>query len=64
MADDEVLQAHYKRFEAFQLLAFKKIPKVNFFFPFYVLLRLSVLFSVLFLYPVCYVKDLHFVFDF
>lgn len=28
MTDDEVLQAHYRRLQAFQLLAFKKIPKV------------------------------------
>lgn len=28
MTDDEVLQAHYKRLQAFQLLAFKRIPKV------------------------------------
>ena len=28
MTDDEVLQAHYERFQAFQLLSFKKIPKV------------------------------------
>lgn len=32
MVDDEVLQAHYDRLQAFQLLAFKKIPKVNFLF--------------------------------
>ncbi|PIN23485.1 DEAD box containing helicase [Handroanthus impetiginosus] len=29
MTDDEVLQAHYKRLQAFQLLAFKKIPKLQ-----------------------------------
>ncbi|KZV18920.1 intron-binding protein aquarius-like [Dorcoceras hygrometricum] len=29
MTDDEVLQAHYKRFQAFQVLAFKKIPKLR-----------------------------------
>ncbi|KAG8363690.1 hypothetical protein BUALT_Bualt19G0048600 [Buddleja alternifolia] len=29
MTDDEVLQAHYKRLQAFQLLAFKKIPKLR-----------------------------------
>ncbi|GAA0161608.1 RNA helicase [Lithospermum erythrorhizon] len=29
MTDDEVLQAHYERFQAFQLLAFKKIPKLR-----------------------------------
>ena len=28
MTDDEVLQAHYERFQAFQLLSFKEIPKV------------------------------------
>lgn len=28
MTDDEVLQAHYRRLQAFQLFAFKKIPKV------------------------------------
>lgn len=27
--DDEVLQAHYDRFQSFQLLAFKKIPKLR-----------------------------------
>ena len=32
MADDEVLQAHYERLQAFQLLVFKKIPKVRFSF--------------------------------
>lgn len=26
--DDDVLQAHYSRFQAFQLLAFKQVPKV------------------------------------
>lgn len=30
LTDDEVLQSHYDRFQAFQLLAFKKIPKVCF----------------------------------
>ncbi|CAA3022407.1 intron-binding aquarius [Olea europaea subsp. europaea] len=29
MTDDEVLQAHYKRLQAFQLLAFKRIPKLQ-----------------------------------
>nr|XP_043623810.1 RNA helicase aquarius [Erigeron canadensis] len=29
MTDDEVLQAHYERFQAFQLLSFKKIPKLK-----------------------------------
>ncbi|KAK4406328.1 RNA helicase aquarius [Sesamum angolense] len=29
MTDDEVLQSHYKRLRAFQLLAFKKIPKLR-----------------------------------
>ncbi|KAJ9563645.1 hypothetical protein OSB04_008805 [Centaurea solstitialis] len=29
MTDDEVLQAHYERFQAFQLLSFKKIPKLR-----------------------------------
>ncbi|XP_057789998.1 uncharacterized protein LOC131006864 [Salvia miltiorrhiza] len=29
MTDDEVLQAHYRRLQAFQLLAFKKIPKLR-----------------------------------
>nr|XP_027114072.1 RNA helicase aquarius-like [Coffea arabica] len=29
MADDEVLQAHYERLQAFQLLVFKKIPKLR-----------------------------------
>ncbi|KAK4372375.1 hypothetical protein RND71_007759 [Anisodus tanguticus] len=29
MTDDEVLQAHYDRFQSFQLLAFKKIPKLR-----------------------------------
>ncbi|CAA0829188.1 P-loop containing nucleoside triphosphate hydrolases superfamily protein [Striga hermonthica] len=29
MTDDEVLQAHYKRLQAFQLFAFKKIPKLR-----------------------------------
>lgn len=28
LTDDEVLQAHYDRFQSFQLLAFKKVPKV------------------------------------
>lgn len=28
MTDDEVIQAHYDRLQSFQLLAFKKIPKV------------------------------------
>ena len=28
LMDDEVLQSHYDRFQSFQLLAFKKIPKV------------------------------------
>ena len=28
LTDDEVLQAHYERFQSFQLLAFKRIPKV------------------------------------
>lgn len=28
LTDDEVLQSHYDRFQSFQLLAFKKIPKV------------------------------------
>ena len=29
LTDDEVLQSHYDRFQSFQLLAFKKIPKVR-----------------------------------
>ncbi|KAD7116894.1 hypothetical protein R6Q59_006423 [Mikania micrantha] len=29
MTDDEVLQTHYERFQAFQLLSFKKIPKLK-----------------------------------
>ncbi|KAJ0840040.1 putative intron-binding protein aquarius [Helianthus annuus] len=29
MTDDEVLQAHYERFQAFQMLSFKKIPKLK-----------------------------------
>ncbi|XP_041993479.1 RNA helicase aquarius-like [Salvia splendens] len=29
MTDDEVLQAHYKRLQAFQLLVFKKVPKLR-----------------------------------
>ncbi|CAN4106566.1 unnamed protein product [Withania somnifera] len=29
MTDDEVLQAHYDRFQSFQLLAFKKIPMLR-----------------------------------
>ncbi|XP_075493440.1 uncharacterized protein LOC142531234 [Primulina tabacum] len=29
MTDDEVLQAHYKRLQAFQVFAFKKIPKLR-----------------------------------
>ena len=29
LTDDEVLQSHYDRFQSFQLLAFKKIPKVH-----------------------------------
>ncbi|KAL4580798.1 hypothetical protein LXL04_017004 [Taraxacum kok-saghyz] len=29
MTDDEVLQSHYDRFQAFQLLSFKKIPKLK-----------------------------------
>ncbi|GKC06029.1 intron-binding protein aquarius, partial [Tanacetum coccineum] len=29
MTDDEVLQAHYERFQAFQLLSLKKIPKLK-----------------------------------
>ncbi|KAK6933867.1 Intron-binding protein aquarius, N-terminal [Dillenia turbinata] len=29
LTDDEVLQFHYDRFQAFQLLAFKKIPKLR-----------------------------------
>ncbi|GER43588.1 intron-binding protein aquarius [Striga asiatica] len=29
MTDDEVLQAHYKRIQAFQLFTFKKIPKLR-----------------------------------
>ncbi|KAL3537649.1 hypothetical protein ACH5RR_001015 [Cinchona calisaya] len=29
MVDDEVLQSHYDRLQAFQLLAFKKIPKLQ-----------------------------------
>ncbi|XP_071735864.1 uncharacterized protein [Rutidosis leptorrhynchoides] len=29
MTDDEVLQAHYERFQAFQLLSFKKVPKLK-----------------------------------
>lgn len=29
LTDDEVLQAHYDRFQSFQLLAFKKIPKLR-----------------------------------
>ena len=28
LGDDDVLQAHYSRFQAFQLLAFKQVPKV------------------------------------
>ena len=28
LTDDEVLQSHYDRFQAFQLLVFKKVPKV------------------------------------
>ena len=28
LTDDEVLQSHYDRVQSFQLLAFKKIPKV------------------------------------
>lgn len=28
LTDDEVLQSHYDRFQSFQLLAFKKIPRV------------------------------------
>ncbi len=28
LSDDDVLQAHYSRFQAFQLLAFKQVPKV------------------------------------
>jgi hypothetical protein len=28
LTDDEVVQSHYDRFQSFQLLAFKKIPKV------------------------------------
>ena len=29
LSDDDVLLAHYSRLQAFQLLAFKKIPKVH-----------------------------------
>ncbi|KAL3651347.1 hypothetical protein CASFOL_004349 [Castilleja foliolosa] len=29
MTDDEVLRANYKRLQAFQLYAFKKIPKLR-----------------------------------
>nr|CAB3495750.1 unnamed protein product [Digitaria exilis] len=29
LADDDVLQAHYSRFQAFQLLAFKQVPKLR-----------------------------------
>ncbi|XP_040992399.1 RNA helicase aquarius [Juglans microcarpa x Juglans regia] len=29
LTDDEVLQSHYDRFQSFQLLAFKKIPKLR-----------------------------------
>ena len=29
MTDDEVLQTHYERVHSFQLLAFKKVPKVS-----------------------------------
>ncbi|KAL2898346.1 RNA helicase aquarius [Bienertia sinuspersici] len=29
LTDDEVLQAHYDRFQSFQLLAFKKVPKLR-----------------------------------
>ena len=29
LGDDDVLQAHYSRFQAFQLLAFKQVPKVS-----------------------------------
>ncbi|KAH9709891.1 P-loop containing nucleoside triphosphate hydrolases superfamily protein [Citrus sinensis] len=29
LTDDEVLQSHYDRFQSFQLLAFKKIPKLQ-----------------------------------
>ena len=29
LSDDDVLQAHYSRFQAFQLLAFKEVPKVS-----------------------------------
>ncbi|PUZ40870.1 hypothetical protein GQ55_9G457000 [Panicum hallii var. hallii] len=29
LGDDDVLQAHYSRFQAFQLLAFKKVPKLR-----------------------------------
>ncbi|XP_062211429.1 uncharacterized protein LOC133912612 isoform X2 [Phragmites australis] len=29
LSDDDVLQAHYSRFQAFQLLAFKQVPKLK-----------------------------------
>ncbi|CAI9278954.1 unnamed protein product [Lactuca saligna] len=29
MTDDDVLKAHYERFQAFQLLSFKKVPKLK-----------------------------------
>lgn len=29
LGDDDVLQAHYSRFQAFQLIAFKQVPKVR-----------------------------------
>ena len=29
LTDDEVLQSHYDRMQSFQLLAFKKVPKVS-----------------------------------
>uniref|UniRef100_A0A0E0NVY2 Intron-binding protein aquarius N-terminal domain-containing protein n=1 Tax=Oryza rufipogon TaxID=4529 RepID=A0A0E0NVY2_ORYRU len=29
LSDDDVLQAHYSRFQAFQLLAFKQVPKLR-----------------------------------
>lgn len=28
LTDDQVLKTHYRRFEAFQLLAFNEVPKV------------------------------------
>lgn len=29
LTDDEVLQSHYERLQSFQLLAFKRVPKVS-----------------------------------